>query len=248
MTTFWVILTGEDNGTPLQYSWKIPWTEEPGRLQSMRLLTVGHNWLFTFMHWRRKWQPTLVFLPGESQGQGSLVGCQLLGLHRVRHDWSDLAAAAAAYRRTFWKLIKKWHLVLPLIRFKCLTAIFCCYSVLASSLFSFPLYRCLRKSSMFWGSQAVVGWSNWGNKCVTSACQFWGTQSLGPTVHPEAEAPRSGSVEVQCQAFSKAYATVSACFLFSPQTPCSFSPSSSFPGGLSQVRIFWTIWNSSELC
>ena len=33
-----------------------------------------HFSLFTFMHWRRKWQPTPVFLPGESQGQGSLVG------------------------------------------------------------------------------------------------------------------------------------------------------------------------------
>ena len=52
-------------------AWKIPWTEEPGRLQSMGLLRVGHDWatslsLFTFMHWRRKWQPTPVFLPGES--------------------------------------------------------------------------------------------------------------------------------------------------------------------------------------
>ena len=35
--------------------------------------------LFTFMHWRRKWQPTSVFLPGESQGRGSLVGCLLWG-------------------------------------------------------------------------------------------------------------------------------------------------------------------------
>ena len=65
-------------------AWKIPWTEEPGRLQSMGSLRVGHDWatslsLFTFMHWRRKWQPTLVFLPGESQGQGSLVGCRLWG-------------------------------------------------------------------------------------------------------------------------------------------------------------------------
>ena len=32
---------------------------------------------FTFTHWRRKWQPTPVFLPGESQGQQSLVGCCL---------------------------------------------------------------------------------------------------------------------------------------------------------------------------
>ena len=35
--------------------------------------------LFPFMHWRRKWQPTPVFLPGESQGRGSLVGCRLWG-------------------------------------------------------------------------------------------------------------------------------------------------------------------------
>ena len=33
--------------------------------------------LFTFKHWRRKWQPTPVFLPGESQGRGSLLGCRL---------------------------------------------------------------------------------------------------------------------------------------------------------------------------
>ena len=70
-------------------AWKIPWTEEPGRLQSMGLQSIGsqhvrHNRatslsLFTFMHWRRKWQPTPVFLPGESQGWGSLVGCCLWG-------------------------------------------------------------------------------------------------------------------------------------------------------------------------
>ena len=63
-------------------AWKISWTEEPGRLQSMGLLRVRHDWatwlsLFTFMHWRRKWQPTPVFLLGESQGQWSLVGCRL---------------------------------------------------------------------------------------------------------------------------------------------------------------------------
>ena len=64
--------------------WKIPWMEEPGRLQSMGSLRVGHDWatslsLFTFMHWRRRWQPTPVFLPGESQGRGILVGCHLWG-------------------------------------------------------------------------------------------------------------------------------------------------------------------------
>ena len=65
-------------------AWKIPWMEEPGGLQSMGSLKVGHYWatslsLFTFMHWRRKWQPTPVFVPGESQGQGSLVGFRLWG-------------------------------------------------------------------------------------------------------------------------------------------------------------------------
>ena len=65
-------------------AWKIPWTEEPGRLQSMGSWRVGHDWatslsLFTFMHWRRKWQPNPVFSPGESQGWGSFVGCRLWG-------------------------------------------------------------------------------------------------------------------------------------------------------------------------
>ena len=57
-------------------AWKLPRTEEPGRLQSMGSLRVGHDWatslsLFTSMHWRRKWQPTPVFLPGESQERGA---------------------------------------------------------------------------------------------------------------------------------------------------------------------------------
>ena len=65
-------------------AWKIPWTEEPGGLQSMGSRRVGQDSatslsLFTFMHWRRKWQPTPVFFPGESQGRGSLVGCHLWG-------------------------------------------------------------------------------------------------------------------------------------------------------------------------
>ena len=65
-------------------AWRIPGMGEPGGLPSMRSLRVGHDWaaslsLFTFMHWRRKWQPTPVFLPGESQGRGSLVACRLWG-------------------------------------------------------------------------------------------------------------------------------------------------------------------------
>ena len=67
---------------------------------SMIQWMFGHNWatslsLFTFIHWRRKWQLTAVFLPGESQGRGEPGGLPSMGSHRVRHDWSDLAAAAA---------------------------------------------------------------------------------------------------------------------------------------------------------
>ena len=73
-------------------AWKIPWTEEPGRLKSMGSLRVRHDWAtslsrFTFMHWRRKWQPTPVFFPGESQGWGSLVGCRLWG--RTESDTTE---------------------------------------------------------------------------------------------------------------------------------------------------------------
>ena len=73
-------------------AWKIPWTEKPGRLQSMGSLRVRHDpatslSLSTFMHWRRKWQPTPVFLPGESHGQGSLVGCSPWG--RTESDTTE---------------------------------------------------------------------------------------------------------------------------------------------------------------
>ena len=73
-------------------AWKIPWTEEPGRLQSMGSRRVGYDRstslsLFTFLHWRKKWQPTPVFLPGESQGWGSLVGGRLWG--RTESDTTE---------------------------------------------------------------------------------------------------------------------------------------------------------------
>ena len=81
----------EGNGTPLQYSclenpmgggnW---WAAVHGVAKSRPRLTD-----FTFTHWRRKWQPTPVFLPGESQGLGSLVGCHLWG-----HIESDTTEAA----------------------------------------------------------------------------------------------------------------------------------------------------------
>ena len=69
-------------------AWRTPWTEEPGRPQSMGSQSQAQLSDFTFMHWRRKWQPTPVFLPGESQGRGSLVGYRLWG-----HTESDTTEA-----------------------------------------------------------------------------------------------------------------------------------------------------------
>ena len=73
-------------------AWKSPRIEEPGGLQSMGSLGVRHDWVtslspFTFMHWRRKWRPTPVFLPGESQGWGNLLGCCLWG--RTESDTTE---------------------------------------------------------------------------------------------------------------------------------------------------------------
>ena len=87
-------------------AWKIQWTEEPGRLQSMGSLRVRYDWatsvsLFIFMHWRRKWQPTPVFLPGESQRWGSLVGCRL-GVAQSQTRLKQLSSSSSIhiYTRT----------------------------------------------------------------------------------------------------------------------------------------------------
>ena len=101
------LLHGEGNGTPLQYSclensvdWGAWWAAVHG------VARVGHDWvtslsLFTFLHWRRKWQPTPMFLPGESQAREAWWAA-LYGSHRVGHDWSNLAAAAGYYRKLLY--------------------------------------------------------------------------------------------------------------------------------------------------
>ena len=81
---------GGGNGNPLQYSclenpmdggaW---WAVVHDVAKSQTQLSD-----FTFTHWRRKWQPTPVFLPGESQGWGSLVGCHLWG--RTESDTTEV--------------------------------------------------------------------------------------------------------------------------------------------------------------
>ena len=91
-------------------AWKIPWMEELGGLQSMGLLRVKHDWvtslsLFTFMHWRRKWQPTPVFLPGEFQGRESLAGCRLRG--RTESDITKWLSSSSSCWMLFTVLFQR---------------------------------------------------------------------------------------------------------------------------------------------
>ena len=85
---------------------KIPWMEGPGRLQSMGSLGVGYDWatslsLFTFMHWRRKWQPTPVFLPGESQGRGAWWAA----VYGVAQSWTRLKwLSSSSHSFQLWML------------------------------------------------------------------------------------------------------------------------------------------------
>ena len=79
------ILFREGNDTPLQYSYlENPvdggaWQATVHGVAKSRTRLSDFTFTFHFHHWRRKWQPTPVFLPGESQGLGSLVGCCLWG-------------------------------------------------------------------------------------------------------------------------------------------------------------------------
>ena len=81
-------------------AWRVPGMGETGGLPSMGLHRVGHNWetslsLFTFLHWRRKWQPTAVFLPGEFQGRGRLMGCHLWG--RTESDRTEATYSSSIF-------------------------------------------------------------------------------------------------------------------------------------------------------
>ena len=105
-------------------AWKILWVEEPGRLQSMGSLRVGHDWatslsLFTFTHWRRKWQPRPIFLPGKSHGQLSnseattTVGflcaeCPQLLCHVPLCDPMDCSLPGSSVHRIFQARIMEW--------------------------------------------------------------------------------------------------------------------------------------------
>ena len=102
----------EGNGTPLQYSClKNPMD---GGAWQAAVHGVANSWTrlsnfpFTFIYWRRKWQPTQVLLPGESQGRGSLVGFHLWG--RIELDATETTQQqqlSQGYCFMMWALINK---------------------------------------------------------------------------------------------------------------------------------------------
>ena len=82
-------------------AWKLPWTEEPGRLQSMGSQRVGHDWatslsLFHFPELEKEMATHSSVLAWRIPGMGEPRGLLFMGSHRVGQDWSDFAAAAAA--------------------------------------------------------------------------------------------------------------------------------------------------------
>ena len=108
---------GEGNGNALQYSCLENPRDRGAWWAAVHRVTQNWTWLkrlsmHACMHWRRKWQPTPEFLPGESQGQWSLVGCRQCS-HRVGHDCSSLAAAAAygLFGRIFHMHLKRMYIL-----------------------------------------------------------------------------------------------------------------------------------------
>ena len=88
-------------------AWKIPWMEEPGRLQSTGSLRVGHDWatslsLFTFHFHALETEMAThsSVLAWRIPGTGEPGGLPSMGSHRVGHDWSNLAAAAAVVKNS----------------------------------------------------------------------------------------------------------------------------------------------------
>ena len=102
-------------------AWKIPWMEEPCGLQSMGSLsrTWLSNFTFTFhFHALEKEMAThSSVLAWRIPGTGEPGGLLSMWSHRVRHDWSDLAAAAACLAWLFIILIHvmNWILLEPVI-------------------------------------------------------------------------------------------------------------------------------------
>ena len=96
---------GEGNGNPLQFlAWRIPGTGEPGGLLSMGSHRVGHDWaislsIFTFMHWRRKWQPTPVSCL-ENPRDGGAWWIAVHGVAQSRTQLKQLSNSSSSFSQT----------------------------------------------------------------------------------------------------------------------------------------------------
>ena len=103
LSNFPVYNTGEGNGTPLQSSclenpmdggaW---WAAVHGVAEGRTRLS---DFTFTFRHWRRNWQPTPVFSPGESQGRGSLVTA-VYGITQCRTRLKRLSSSSRSIQNS----------------------------------------------------------------------------------------------------------------------------------------------------
>ena len=94
-------------------AWKIPWMEEPGRLQSMGLLGVRHDWatslsLFTFMHWRRKWQP-LQCSCLENPREGGAWWAAVYGVAQSRTRLKRLSSSSSSKERVRLQCRRPWN-------------------------------------------------------------------------------------------------------------------------------------------
>ena len=151
----------------------------------MGSLRVGHNWatslsLFTFMHWRRKWQPTPVFLPGESQGRGHLVGCYLWG--RTESDVTE-ATWQQQQQPNSWLLFAVFSYLLTSCSFSDCTVVESCQCRRHRSYRFGPRVRkmpwrrkwqptpvCL--PGEFYGQRSLAGYSPWGRKEMDMTLQL----------------------------------------------------------------------------
>ena len=152
------------------FVWTIPWMEEPGGLQSMGSLRVGHFRatslsLFTFKHWRKKWQPTPVFLPGESKGWRYTVfpsDCTNLHSHQ-QCMWVFFSPYPLQH---LFSVVFLMIIILTGVRW-CLTVFLICVSLIfrhVEHLFIYLLAMCipsLEKMSL----QFSYPFFNWGFLC-----------------------------------------------------------------------------------
>ena len=141
--------------------WELPWTEEPDELQSMGSQRVGHDWvnslsLFTFMHWRRKWQPTPVFLPGESQDGGAwwaavyevaqsrtwLMRLSSIRIHKLQ-CWNIMEYVYVFIFMISWLWVNYNNIIFTICY---LSSMYVCINVLIILIIKYYYYPCLKET------------------------------------------------------------------------------------------------------